>query len=69
MPPRPAAELEPRLPRSLARLVVDVDGLGAFEVDPAATAGALDDAAATVLAGSAERDLSLAVEGGLVTRG
>jgi hypothetical protein len=66
MPSVAVAELRPRLPRPLARLVIDLDGLA--RLDPAASAPLLDDAAAIVLAGSAERDLVLAVEGGLVNR-
>ena len=59
MPPRQAAELRGRLPRPLTRLVTDLEGLAA--IDPSATAPLLDDAAAIVLAGSADRDLALAV--------
>ena len=59
MPPRQAAELRVRLPRPLARLVTDLEGLAA--IDPAATAPLLEDAAAIVLAGSADRDLALAI--------
>jgi hypothetical protein len=67
MPPGPGAELRQRLPAALARLVVDLDGLAS--VDPMSTAERLRDAADVVLAGSAERDLVLAVAGGLVNRG
>ncbi|MBV9951692.1 MAG: hypothetical protein JO291_07055 [Acidimicrobiia bacterium] len=67
MPPGPASLLRPRLPGPLARLVVDIDDMAA--VDPASTDELLRDVADVVLAGSAERDLVLAVAGGLVNRG
>jgi hypothetical protein len=67
MPPTAATALRTRLPQALARLVVDLDRMA--DVDPGSTAPLLDDVAAIVLAGSAERDLVLAVEGGLVNRG
>jgi hypothetical protein len=66
MLPGQAEPLRRRLPLPLARLVVDFDALAALDLT--SIPRLLADAADVVLAGSAERDLVLAVTGGLVNR-
>ena len=63
MPPRQAAELRAPAPPSAGAARHRPRGPGA-PIDPSATAPLLDDAAAIVLAGSADRDLALAVAAG-----
>ena len=59
MPTGQAALLRPRLPAALAPLVIGLAELPGHPIDVEATAARLADAAALVLAGSAERDLTL----------